>query len=64
MSSHMVESGGKEGLLVELVGGRFGGSKVLAGLIKVAFDHGRGTRWIAAEEGDGQAGKIGEKSAP
>jgi hypothetical protein len=54
---------GRRGVVIKLAGWRFGGPKVLAGLIKVSFDHGRATRWIAAEEGDGQTGKIGEKSA-
>jgi hypothetical protein len=54
---------GMNGGIVALVGGSLGGSNVLAGLIQVSFDHGRATRWIAAEEGDGQTGKIGEESA-
>jgi hypothetical protein len=37
--------------------GKLGGAKVGALLVKVTFDHGRGTRWILA---DLAGGKVGE----
>jgi hypothetical protein len=42
--------------------GRTCGALVLARLIKVAFDHGEGARWVLSEESGRKAGEVSDET--